>query len=274
VLRVFGDSTTFTEARVSPDEIQHMVDEAERSGSVRAGSGEILSRAIDFGSLSAADVMVHRRFVVGLPIDADANRVRDVMLKHKHRRLPVYEKSIDNVLGYLSWRDVMSKVWSAEPVVVRDLMRPVHFVPETLSALSLLQQMQQNRAHMAIALEEHGGMAGIVTLEDLVEELVGEIFSEHDPIEQGATRREPDGAVVVQANMTIRDVNRAFDVDLPDEGDWYTVGGLCTHLADGRIPNKGERFGLPDGTAIEIIDSSQRRVRTVRLRPMPPTVSA
>jgi putative hemolysin len=266
VLRLFGDRTTFTEARVSGEEIRQLVEDAARTGSLSASAGEIASRALEFADLRAADVMVHRRFVVALPIDAGEEQVRGALLRQGHRRLPIYEGSIDHVVGYLSWRDVIERIWDRQPLELRALMRPGYFVPETMPAPALLEEMQARRVHLAIALEEHGGMAGIVTLEDLVEELVGEITSEHQPEQPAAFTREADGAVVVQALLPVRDVNRELGIELPELEGATTIGGLCTELAGSRIPQKGEQFALDDGTRIEVVEASHRRVRLVRIR--------
>ncbi len=266
VLKLFGDHTTFTESRLSLEELRGLVNEASEEGSVPEEAGEIASRALEFGELTAGDVMTHRRYVIGLPKDASPSLVRSVMLTSGHRRTPVYEGSLDNVVGYVSWRDLLARVWKEETLELAQLIRPGYFVPETTTALDLLGEMRSRRLQLAIVVDEHGGMAGIVTLEDLLEELVGEIVSEHDPKQSESIRREHEGSAIVAGTASIRDVNRELELDMEEPEEWTTMAGLCLALAGGRIPHAGERFTARDGTEIEILDASARRVRNLRVR--------
>lgn len=264
VLRPFGDRTTFTETRLSSDELQQLVDEATQAGTVHPQAGEIASRALDLGGLTAADVMVPRREVVAVRASAPEAELRRVLLAHSHHRLPVYQGNIDNVVGYVAVRDVLARVWSGEPLQLEALMRPVHFVPETKPATDLLQEMRTRRLPLALVVDEMGGLAGLVTLEDLVEELVGEIFSEHAGYPPDPIQRQADGTVLVNGTTPIRDVNRALGLELPEEGDWTTVAGLVLARC-GRIPAAGERVPLEGGVTLEVADASPRRVRSVRI---------
>ncbi len=269
VLRLFGDRTDFLETQISLEEVRHVVDEATEGGSVDPGAGEIAARALELGQLTAADVMVHRRFVVALPVDSDRERVRQAFLEAGHRRVPVYRESIDDVVGYLSWRDVFQRVWAGVPFDLRDLVRPAHFVPETMPAMDLLHEFLREKLHLAIAVDEHGGVAGIVTLEDLLEELVGEIESEHGR-ETELIRRESDGSAIVAGETPLRDIDRELDLDLEQPAESTTLNGLLLELADGRIPRAGESFTARDGTRLEVREASPRRVRQVRVVSPPP----
>jgi len=148
------------------------------------------------------------------------------------------------------------------------MMRPAFFVPESRNAVELLHEMRARRLPFGIVLDEHGGMSGIVTLEDLVEELVGEIFSEHERDAGQSIRPDADGSLLVDAALTIREVNRGLEVELPDDGSWSTLAGLVLALAK-RMPKTGEKFSLPSGVVLEVVDASPRRIRTVRVRPVP-----
>lgn len=269
VLKIFGDSTSFTEARFSPEELQQMLEEATKTGTIDPDTGTIAARAIEFGELTAEEVMVPRNRVVAISRNASADELRRVILEEGHSRMPVYEGTIDNVVGYISIKDVVALAWEHELIVLEDLLRPAYFVPETMAAVDLLREMQARRLAIAIAVEESGGMAGIVTVEDLLEELVGEIFSEQDEPVPDVVRRNPDGSALVQAIAPIREVNRALDLDLPEGDGWTTVAGLCIHLA-GRIPEKGARLETADRTVLEVIEASPRRVRLVRVIPPQP----
>jgi len=269
VLKPFGDRTTFTESRLSREEIRSLVDEASEAGTVNPEAGEIASRALDLAQLVASEVMVHRRFVVALPRDADAEALRHAFLDAGHRRLPVHDGSIDNVIGYVSWRDVVERLWEGRPLAMADLLREAPYVPESMPAVELLKDMQRKRAHIAFVVDEHGGFSGIVTLEDLLEELVGEIVSEHDD-ETPPIRIERDGSALVLGTCALRDVDRELDLELDKLDDSTTMGGLCAALAGGRVPRAGEALEAGAAARLEIVESSPRRVRLVRVRRVEP----
>lgn len=264
VLRVFGDSTTFTESRLSPEELQQMVDEAAKTGTVDPHAGKIASRALEFADLTAAHVMVPRRRVVALPKDAGSDDIRRVVLEQGHSRLPVYEGSLDNVIGYVTIRDIIAISWERPLFILQDVMRPVYFVSESMRAVELLNEMRRRRIQFAVVVDEQGGMSGIVTLEDLVEELVGDIFSERDTAAPERIRVEAGGVALVLGDVPVRTVNRELDLDLPEGESWSTIAGLCLELA-GRIPGLGERFTAPDGTTMEIVEATPRHIRVVRV---------
>jgi putative hemolysin len=282
VLRPLGDRTNFTEARYSPEELQHMVEEATKSGTLHPQAGEIASRAIDMPSLTAFDVMVPRQDVAMLPKEATLAEAQRMISERPHTRIPVYEGVRDNVVGYINIKDLATRSWDrsslsegVNPVPAADrvslmslgiseVMRPPYFAPDMKNALDLLREMQKERIALSIIVDERGGMAGIVTIEDLIEELVGEIFSEHakEGI-QAIVQTGPSSAVIV-GSTPIREVNRLLDLDLPEDGEWNTIAGLTIGLA-GRIPERGAKVLTSNGVEIEVLDASARRVRTVKV---------
>jgi putative hemolysin len=266
VLKLFGDSTNFTEGRLSPEELRIMVTEAAKAGSLDPRAGEIASRAIEFGDLTAEECMVPRGAVVGLPRNASPDVIRRVMLEENHSRVPIYEATIDHIIGYVTAKDVLAMSMEQQLLVIDDILRPAYFVPETMPAVDLLQSMQKKRTPIAIVVDELGSVTGIVTMEDLVEELVGEIFSEHDKPPEEMFVREAGGGVRVQGAMPVRDLNRELGLELPEGDDWTTVAGLCISLA-GRIPTGGTRLKTADGRVLEVLEANPRRVRLVRIEP-------
>jgi putative hemolysin len=273
ILRPFRDHTNFTEARISLEEVRQMVNEASRTGSLDEAVGEITSRVIDFAELTVKEVMVHRRFVVALPRSASDDEVRHALLEAGHRRIPIYDKGVDHIVGYVSWRDVIDRVWKGEPPSIDTILRPAHFVPENRLAIDLLHEMREQRIHLAIVIDEHGGLAGIVTLEDLLEELVGDIVSEHSTTARTA-ETPSDGPLILPGTTPIRDVERELELEFGDyPEDYATIGGWCVALAGDRIPMTGERFQA-EGIEIEVLEASPRRVRSVAVRVLPEQATA
>jgi putative hemolysin len=265
-LRFFGDRTTFAEARLSRDELQQLVEEAAKTGSVDPRASEIASRALGFGEVTVAEVMVPRNRVVALRHGAPPEEVQRVILEEGHSRMPVYENNIDSIVGYVVARDVLALAWEKGLVVLADILRPAHKVPESTRALDLLREMQRRRTQMAIVVDDNGGLSGLVTTEDLIEELVGDIMSEDDVPEQYFTR-EPAGTILVQGWAAVRKVNRDLHLDLPVGKDRTTIAGLCMSLAQA-IPQAGEKLTTDNGTVLEVIEASARRVRRVRIHPV------
>lgn len=263
LLRPFGDQTTFTETRYSAEELQDLVEEATKSGMIHPEAGEIAQRALDLPTLTAADVMVPRQDVVMIPRDAAPEELRRIMLLRTHTRLPVFEERVDNIVGYVNVKDMLAMAWDQKLIKLEDVMREPYFVPESKLAVELMKEMRSTHTPFAIVVDEGGGTSGIATMEDLVEELVGEIFSEHSREVPELIKKEPDGSAIVSGITHIRDVNRALGIELPEEGTWTTVAGLCLAIA-GRIPAAGELLQVAKGITLEIMEVSPKRIRTVR----------
>lgn len=266
VLRAFQDQTTFTETRLSPEELQQLVDEATETGTLNPTAGEIASRAFDFARLSAAHVMIPRSKVVAIQRGAAFAEVKRVALEHGFSRLPVYEGSIDELIGYVLSKDLLAIEWEAPLFVLDDLLNQPYFVGETAKATDLLLEMRQRKVHMAFVRDEAGGIAGIVTLEDLLEELVGEIFSEHAEPEALSLEPEADGSYLVPGDFPLRELNRTAGLELPEGPSWSTIGGLCMALA-GRVPEPAAELTAEDGTKLLIEAATERIVERVRVRP-------
>jgi putative hemolysin len=265
VLRPFGDRTTFTESRLSVEEIEQLVDEAGKAGALDEPTAEIASRALAFRDLTASDVMVPRSRIVALPRDASPEEAKRMLLEEGRSRMPVYEDSLDDIVGYVVAKDLAAMAFERQLIVLADLVRPVHFVPESAKAVHVLREMQRRRTQLTIVVDEHGGVAGLLTLEDLVEELVGEILGEQEQPE-ALVQHEPGGSALVRGDAPIREVNRTLELDLPEGEGYSTIAGLCIALA-GTVPQRGARLRSPDGTDLEVVDASPRVVRLLRLRP-------
>ncbi len=263
VLRLFGDRTSFTEGRLSAEELQQLVEEATKQGTVDPRAGEIASRAFEMGDLTLGELMVPREHIIALRRHASAEEIRQVMLEHGHSRMPVYEGAVDNIVGYVIVKDLLGVAWEGNLIVLEDVMRPPFFLVESMRAMDALKELQKRRMQLAVVVDERGGVAGLVTVEDLLEELVGDILSESETPEELVTREGPTTALV-QASAPLRDVNRELGLELDEDQDYSTVAGLCIALAGGAIPEPGTRLETEGGLILEVLESSPRRVRTVR----------
>ncbi|HEU0030037.1 MAG TPA: hemolysin family protein [Kofleriaceae bacterium] len=263
VLRMFGDRTSFAEVRMSRDELQQLVEEAAKSGSVDPQSSEIAARALDLASLPVADVMVRRDEIVAVELRASAEEIQRLILEEGHSRMPVYDGDLDRLVGYVTARDVLAIVWEGSLIVVDDIVRRIFAVPLTAHVNVVLREMQARRIQIAAVVDEHGGTAGIVTIEDMMEDLIGDIVKE-DEVPDRIIRVESDTTALVAGWVPIRKVNRALGLAMPIGREHTTIAGLCMALAFA-VPSVGTRLKAPDGTMIEVVDTSPRRVRMVRL---------
>jgi putative hemolysin len=266
ILRPFADKTNFMESQISRQELQDMVDEAGKTGEMSEQTTELTSRALQFEELTGADVMVARNDIVALPRNADTATIRRCLLEERRSRIPVHDGSLDNVVGYVTAKDLLPLAWENKLFVLADVLRPVRVFIETTPASQLLEFMQRERQRMAILIDEHGATAGLVTFEDLVEELVGEVMSEHD---RGAPPlvREPDGTLLARGEVPLREIERELHVVLEAPEGINTVAGLCSSLAGGVIPQKGARLAARGGVVLEVLDASARAVRRAKVRP-------
>ena len=247
----------------TPEELRLVVDESRREGALRAEAGLILRELFEFGDLTAGEAMVPRVKAVGLPAGATASEIRRILADTRHTRYPVFEGSLDHIVGMLHVKDLFRLLVHDEPLSPADVRR-IPFVPETASLDDALTTMQRTKAHMAVVIDEHGGTAGIISLEDLFEEVVGEI-------DEGAPRRpalstEPDGSVRAAGTVRLDELGRCFDLDLEHE-EVDSVSGLV--LAElGRPPVVGDvvEYGRVRVTVTAIAGRGVREVRA-ELRP-------
>ena len=196
--------------------------------------------------------------------NAPFETIKQLVIEGGHSRIPVKDGGVDNVVGYIMTKDLLALSWEGGQLRFEDILRPAFFVPETMKALDALRAMQKRRLQLAIVVDERGMVAGLVTVEDLVEELVGEIVSEHEAPVQWLQQQEK-GVYLISGGAPIRDLNRELEVELPEGEGYTTIAGLAIYLA-GRIPAVGEKFELEGRYELEVLDASPRRVRRVALR--------
>lgn len=243
--------------------IEALVEAAEEEGILEREEAELIEQVVEFGDKRVRDVMTPRPEVVAVPAGATVEQLRRVLIETKFSRLPVYGETLDDVLGIVVARDILHiPEKDAQRRTVRELSRPAMFVPETKRGSQLLKEMQQKRQHMAVAIDEYGSVAGVVTLEDLVEEIVGE-FNEEDRAPVPDVVREADGALLIRGSVSVEKVSELFGVEF--EGvDSATIAGLLSHMA-GHVPRPGETFER-DELRFEVVEANQRKVLRLRAR--------
>ena len=269
LLKPFADRTNFMEARISKDELQQMVEEAGETGALHEHASEIASRALDFDKLLLREMMIPRNRVDALPLQATQEEVRRFLLEERRSRVPVYDGTLDNIVGYVSAKDIVALAWEGRLFVLQDLLRPVKVFPgDRAGHRGAALHAARKHQRMVVAVDEHGGLSGLVTFEDLVEEIVGEVFSENEADPQQIVL-SADGSATVRGDVAIRQVNRELGIELDAPPDVTTLAGLCTKLAGG-IPNRGARLAANDGVVLVVLDATVRTVRRVKVIP-PPT---
>jgi CBS domain containing-hemolysin-like protein len=223
---------------VSEAELKAMAEAGTEEGTIEEEEKDLIHSIFEFGDTIVREVMVPRPDIVAIEADRPLRDVQVLVLQHGYSRLPVFDDDLDNVLGFVYAKDVLKAIHQGkQDMPLRDVCRPAHFVPESKKAADLLREMQREKFHVALVTDEYGSVSGLVTLEDLLEELVGEIEDEYD-------RAEPEIAQVgngvyrVDGKVGIDEINELLDVQLPDE-EWDTVGGLMLGLL-GSIPEEGQ----------------------------------
>jgi CBS domain containing-hemolysin-like protein len=223
---------------VTEHEIKAMAEVASEEEAIEEGEKDLIHSIFEFGDTLVREVMVPRPDMIAAPVSSTLQDVLDLMLRHGYSRIPVYNESVDDIVGVIYAKDLLRHMHAGKQDAPLDkLMREPYFVPETKKVAELLREMQQRRVHIAIVLDEYGSTAGLVTIEDLLEELVGEIADEYDREEP---QMEPlaDGTYRVNGRLAIDEVNELLDVELPHE-EWDTVAGLMYGLL-GAVPTQGE----------------------------------
>lgn len=254
--------------------IEALVDAAEHEGILDPGEVQMIEQVVEFSDKRVLEFMTPRPEVVAIAASATIEQLRALLIQSKFSRIPVFENTLDDVTGVVFSRDVLQIPESeAATRTVRELARPAFFIPETKQGNDLLKEMQRRNQQMAIVVDEHGSVAGIVTVEDLVEEILGEI-GEDDRVPAPDAVREPDGSMVLRGSVSVEKVQELFGVewDVSGEESATTIGGLLNHVA-GHVPVAGEHLDY-GGLRFEILEANQRKVLRLRGRRMPATVPA
>ena len=241
-------------------EIQHLIDAGEQEGVISEDEGEMIQSILSFRDTTVREIMVPRTEVVAAGSDTAIGTLLELVIRVGHSRIPVYSGTLDNIVGILHVKDLLA-CWGQEHLDLTSFLRTPHFVPETKKISQLLKELRDRKSHMAIVIDEYGGLAGLVTIEDILEEIVGEIRDEHDT-EEGRITRTPDGDLLVDARLDIEELAEHLGVKIP-EGNFESVGGFIINLM-GRVPQPRETIEYaPLKMTVESADA--RKIHTVRV---------
>lgn len=270
LLRLFGMDPNAEPEEVTEEEIRAMVDMGGESGAIEENEKEMIENIFEFNNRTAEDVMTHRTDVASLNVDDDKETIIATILKTGLSRFPVYDKDMDDIVGILNTRDFLLNNHAQHPRPVREVLREAYFVPETVQADVLFRDMQQKKIHMAIVVDEYGGMSGIVTMEDLLEEIVGNIYDETDPQAEVDIQRLDENLWRVSGSISLEELGEELDVELPTEEEYDTLGGLIFDQFT-TIPQDGTHPEVDvAGLHIRVEELADHRVELALVSKLPP----
>ena len=275
VLRIFGlHGAAGHQLIYSPEELVMLVESSQQGGQIESQEAEIVSRALEMDEIRLDSVMVPRARVKAVEQDATVPEILAALRSEAHTRVPVYDGTIDDLVGVIHIKDIALHEGPADDLRARDLARPILLLPYSLLVGPAIQRMRKEGSYLAAVIDEHGGTAGIVTMEDLIEEVVGDIRDEFDVQEQPGLSRQPDGTWLIDGTLPIHDVNRALDIHLvADPADRVTTIGGWIMAKLGRLPQPGDQVDSASAQW-EVIDVVDRHVGKVRARLTPKSQAA
>jgi len=270
-VRLFGLHPSSEHGSIyTEDELRQLINASRKSGHLEEDEQQLINRVFDFSDAEVREAMIPRTTVAALPVTATLQEVEDAFCESGYSRLPVYREQLDNIVGVLFMKDIMPclKTSGRTEFNLEAMLHQPMFIPATARLGNVLAQMQAARTHLAFVIDEHGGIEGILTLEDLLEEIVGEINDEYDE-EVRAQIIEENGAFVLDGMLAVRDANRKFKLKLPEDAGYTTLAGFLLARA-GRILKPGETIEH-DGASFIIERVDRHRIRRVRFTPAPPS---
>ncbi len=262
-LAPFKDRTSFTESRISEEEFKLMLEEGTKTGVIDKTEHELIKSIFEFTDTTAKEVMIPRPDVVALKINMPRDHIVKIVLEEGYSRMPVYRDTIDTIVGVVYTKDLLGLLEYRDLIILEDVIRPAYFIPETKKISQLMRELQQRKLHMAVVIDEFGGTEGIITMEDIIEEIVGEIHDEYDE-ELKDIESTGDGSFLVNARISVKDFNERFKAGVPEMDEYETVGGFL-HKQTGHIPEVHEEIRFQN-YVFTVLKKSQRRIRLVKMR--------
>ncbi|MDA9555248.1 hemolysin family protein [Pelobium sp.] len=264
ILKLIGiNSTNAHEAVHTSEELQYLLDQGKESGALDKAEHELIKNVFDFNERVVKNIMVPRTKISAIELNATQEELLDTIISEGYSRIPVYDETIDKIVGIVHAKDILSLIVKHETFNLKDIIRKPLFVPESKKINDLMAELKLKRIQIAIVLDEFGGTAGMVTLEDIVEELVGEIQDEYDE-EKPIVERISDNEFIVTASATVYDVNEFLPHDLPEDEDYDTVVGLLSEIF-GKIPEVGETKDF-NGYTFTILKKIDQNIESVKLQ--------
>lgn len=248
--------------KTTEQDINDFIEASEEEGLVNEDECEMIRSIFSLGTTIVREVMVTRTEIACVTVDATLQELLDTIIACGHSRIPIYEDSIDNIVGLLYAKDLLKQYGTDEnSFSIRSLMRPPYFIPESKNLEQLLQEFKRKRIHLAIVIDEYGGTSGLITIEDLLEEIVGDIQDEYD-CEESLLAANPDGSITADGRLPVEELEEHFDIQI-ERDKFDSVGGLVFHLT-GKIPAIGDTINGA-GLCLKILDADLRRVKKVAI---------
>ena len=257
---------------VSEEEIKHLVKEGREQGVLDQTEEDLIHSVFEFSETPVKKVMVPRPKIFGLDVSTPPEEVGRLLVESGFSRIPVYDGSPDNMVGVVYIKDALRLLAKHQPVVLRKILHPVHFVPETKKVGELLKELQKRRTHLALVIDEHGSLVGLITLEDLLEEIVGEIQDEYD-WEERPVEKLRDGSLVVDGTVSASVLRQNYDIPIPESEDFDTVAGFMLDCL-GSVPRGGEVVQIGGDWRMTVVDVEKNRISKVKIDRVPAVVKA
>jgi len=257
------------------EELEELIEEHQEEEPIDPHERTLLSNILNLHALTASDIMVPRVDIIALEIDTPFTEAVKQVVEHGHSRLPLFRATLDDVVGIIHIKDLLPYAADSKSVPLGKIARKVLFVAPSMALLDLLLQMRLSRVHMALVVDEFGGIDGLLTIEDVIEEIVGEIEDEHDDADRPKLIERPDGSLIADARIKIEALQERVPTPLlpPEQEEGIeSLGGLVSALA-GRVPGRGEVVKHPTGLEFEVLDADPRRVKRLRVRGVPPALA-
>lgn len=265
ILHLVGiNPATESERSHSEEEIRLLISEGTKSGEIDKTEQQLIEKIFEFNDKTAADVMIPRNMMFALDIDERRERIIEKVIEEGYSRIPVYKDTVDNIIGVIYSKDIISAAEHKEIIVLHDIIRPAHFIPETKHIGEILKDFQRKHIHLGIVINEHGGVEGLVTLEDIIEEIVGEIEDEYDT-ESEDVKVEKKGIYLVNPEITIEEFNKTFGADIPDNPEEYQTLSGFLQTVTGHIPDIYERIDYK-GIVITVMKKSGNKLLQVKVQ--------
>lgn len=262
VSKIFGVGEQEEEI-VTEEEIKMMVNQGEEKGSIEENEKELINNVFEFNDIIASEIMTYRTDIYAIEMNEDIYGILDEIDEYKYSRIPVYEETIDDIKGILFLKDILKLVSTRKEFKIADIMREVYFVPESKPIDEIFEELQANKMQMAIVVDEYGGTAGLLTMEDILEELVGNIFDEYDDVEVEYKRLD-DNTYLIDGSVSLYEMKKILDIELP-EGDYETLSGYLIEKL-GRLPEEDEHPVIEDEhLTYKIEEYEDRRIKWVKV---------